>query len=198
MLDDYLKAKAELRARQRSARRALTPAFRGTAARLAAWHALAHLTWRDRQVAVFWPLADEIDTRPLLHTLHWLGAQPLLPRMTGPRAPLTFHAWTPQSVLEEARFGVLEPLASAPAGRPDLVLAPLLAFDEEGGRLGYGAGFYDATLTALAREGPRPPCVGFCFAMQKVDKVPEATHDQRLDAVVTEDGLTRLGGAVQL
>ena len=69
--------------------------------------------------------------------------------------------------------------------RPDLVIAPLLAFDRFGGRLGLGAGYYDRTLEALRAHGP-VFVVGLAFAGQEVARVPCDIHDQRLDAILTE------------
>src|SRR5688500_147452 len=94
--------KRALRRELRARRGAIAPAERAEASRRAAWHALAALPWRQRpRVALSWPLADEIDTLPLLHALHWLGAEPLLPRMRGFGRPLTFHSWDPGLELVE-------------------------------------------------------------------------------------------------
>ena len=132
-------------------------AARAAASRAAAWHALSALPWRERpRVSLFWPLADEIDTLPLLHALHWLGAEPLLPRMQGRGRPLVFHAWDPELELVEGPFQVARAAADLPPVLPEIVLAPLLAFDRSGRRLGYGAGFYDMTFAAIAAAGGPP------------------------------------------
>jgi 5-formyltetrahydrofolate cyclo-ligase len=68
---------------------------------------------------------------------------------------------------------------------PDVLLIPLLAFDGEGNRLGYGGGFYDRTIARL----PRALRIGCAFAAQELDSVPIGPYDQRLNAVVTEAGL---------
>jgi 5-formyltetrahydrofolate cyclo-ligase len=67
-----------------------------------------------------------------------------------------------------------------------VLLVPLLAFDAEGYRLGYGGGFYDRTLAALQARA-----IGIAFAGQRVDFLPRDAHDYSLDAVLTEQGLTR-------
>jgi len=71
------------------------------------------------------------------------------------------------------------------------VLTPLLAFDRDGHRLGYGGGFYDRTLDKLRRDGD-VTAIGVAFAAQRVGAIPRAGHDQCLDAVLTEDGLMRI------
>jgi 5-formyltetrahydrofolate cyclo-ligase len=186
--------KRELRRRLRERRRALDPADRAQASRDAAWHALQALPWRERpRVALFWPLADEIDTLPLLHALHWLGAEPLLPRMQGRGRPLVFHRWRPDLELVEGPFRVREPPPGLPPVLPEIVLAPLLAFDAHGNRLGYGAGFYDMTFAAISAAGSPAIRCAFCFAGQEVDEVPADVNDISLQQVVTEAGWRRLG-----
>jgi len=140
-------------------------------------------------VALSWPMGEELDTRPLLQALHWLGAVPLLPRMATRGQPLTFRAWRPDLELIAHPFGVHEPPPGLPPVLPDLVLAPLLAFDRRGGRLGYGAGFYDRTFTAIADAGGRPLRAGLCFAAQEVEEVPVDATDVPLELIVTENGL---------
>jgi 5-formyltetrahydrofolate cyclo-ligase len=134
-------------------------------------------------VAGFWPLPDEIDIRPLLTALHARGHLLALP-VTGRRGePLVFRAWEPGAPLLPGRFGTSH--AAGAMVTPDVLLIPLLAFDGEGNRLGYGGGFYDRTIARL----PRALRIGCAFAAQELDSVPIGPYDQRLNAVVTEAGL---------
>ena len=193
-MTDLGERKLLLRRTMRAQRRALDPARHAAASRSAAWHALEALPWRERRrVALFWPLVDEIDTLPLLHALHWLGAEALLPRMQGRGRPLVFHAWRPELELAEGPFGVREPPPGLPPVLPEIVLAPLLAFDARGNRLGYGAGFYDMTFSAIAEAGIRPLRAGFCFAEQERASVPVDAMDMPLDLVITEQGARSFG-----
>ncbi len=151
---------------------------------LLAGHVLA--AWRFRPsmvVAGFWPLPGEIDIRPLLLALAGRGhpvALPITPRRGN---PLTFARWRPGDTMIPERFGTVRPIGEPLV--PGLLLAPLLAFDGQCRRLGYGGGFYDRTLAAL----PGRVAIGCAFAAQRVDCVAAEAHDMRLDAVATERGL---------
>jgi 5-formyltetrahydrofolate cyclo-ligase len=137
-----------------------------------------------QSVAGFWPIGTEIDIRPLLHALHDSGHPILLP-VTPPRGqPLSFAHWRPGEAMRAERFGTVRP-TGAP-GIPDLLLVPLLAWDGQGRRLGYGGGYYDRTLAAL----PGRRAVGCAYAAQRVAEVPADEYDVPLDAVATELGLT--------
>ena len=139
-------------------------------------------------VSGFWPLGDEIDIRPLLLALHDRGNAIVLPVTPRRGEPLTFRGWQPGDVMVPERFGTMRPVGDVMV--PDMLLIPLLAFDTEGGRLGYGGGFYDRTLAGL----PGRFRLGCAFAVQKVDAVPAGPYDVRLDAVATENGIIRCGG----
>lgn len=136
-------------------------------------------------VAGTWPMKTELDPRPVMRRLEALGATLALPRVVRRGQPLTFHAWTAATRFVSSRFGVTEPEPETPVLEPDVLLVPLLAFDRTGGRLGYGGGFYDATLASL-RARRAVVAVGVCFAGLEVTAVPMEPHDQRLDAVCTE------------
>lgn len=175
-------SKPELRARMRAARAACD---QGWGVRLAG-HVLARGAVRvGAVVAGSWPLAGEIDVRPLLLALAGRGHVVALPRIAG--GGLSFHRWRPGDRLVPGRFGTLEPVGAAV--RPDLVLAPLLAFDRSGGRLGYGGGYYDRALAGLADA----LVIGCGFSVQECAAVPVEAHDRRLDAVATELGFWAVG-----
>ena len=140
-------------------------------------------------VAVYWPLGDELDPMPLLNTLHFLGHQMALPVMLGAGKPLIFRAWRPKDELQGADFGTREPSEDKHVLEPDVILAPLLAFDSSGFRLGYGGGFYDRTLEKL-RQKKSVLAYGVAYAAQEMDQVIKGPYDQPLDGIVTELGGT--------
>ena len=146
-------------------------------------------------VAGYWPLGSELDPRPILTGLHKRGIRVALP-VSGPRgSALTFRQWQPDDHMVSGRYGISEPSPDQPLLVPDHVLVPLLAFDRQGGRLGYGAGYYDRTLQALRERSGRESvrAIGLAFAVQELDEVPVDVHDQPLDWIVTEAGIMAFG-----
>ncbi|MFB9356001.1 5-formyltetrahydrofolate cyclo-ligase [Sneathiella chinensis] len=136
-------------------------------------------------VSLYWPIADEMNTRPLIYRLQEQGIRCLLPFVEGPDRPLVFREWIAGQPLEKGAFDVYAPEASAPEGVPDILVVPLLAFDGAGYRLGYGGGYYDRTLEKL-RAGKGCLAVGYAFSVQEVATVPTDGYDQPLDWIVTE------------
>ena len=130
-------------------------------------------------------MPDEIDPWPLLRLLACSGARFALPAVTQRGAPLVFRAFSDGDPLAPDAAGIPAPLSSAAELRPDLVIAPLLAFDRFGGRMGQGGGYYDRTLAVLRAQGP-VFVLGLAYAGQQVARVPMDSHDQRLEAILTE------------
>ncbi len=143
-------------------------------------------------VAGYWPIGDELDIRPLLATLAQRGVVTALPVVVEPRRPLDFRAWMPGQPLEAGAHGTWHPCANAPLVAPDCLLVPLLAFDDDGHRLGYGGGYYDRTLQALRVDRP-VLVVGVGYAAQRLAVIPHDDNDQAMDYVLTEAGLRRAG-----
>ncbi len=141
-----------------------------------------------RTVMAFWSFGSEVDTIPLLERLHAAGTRVALPRIEGRDiTPVGYSIGDPVS---ETSFGAKEPVSDrvlAPA-ELDLVVVPGVAFDREGGRVGYGAGFYDRLLPRVRED---TAAVGVAFALQVVERVPAGGVDRRVDAVVTEREVIR-------
>jgi 5-formyltetrahydrofolate cyclo-ligase len=141
--------------------------------------------WRPWIVSAFHPLPGEPDTLPLLTTLAYEGFATALPAVVGRGSPLTFRLWRPGEPTRAGAMSIREPLEEAPVVDPDLLFVPLACFDRRGHRIGYGAGYYDRTLTNLRAIKP-VHAVGVGYGVCEVDAVPYETHDQSLDAVVTD------------
>ncbi|WP_294540841.1 5-formyltetrahydrofolate cyclo-ligase [uncultured Rhodoblastus sp.] len=141
-------------------------------------------------VALYASLPVELDCAPLLNILRERGFPPLLPVAREKATPLIFRLWRPEDPLISARYGLREPSPSAPEFIPKILFAPLLGFDANGGRLGFGGGYYDATLAKLRREG-RVLAGGLCYSCQQAENIPLEKHDEKLDFVITEEALFR-------
>ena len=189
MVDEQIEeAKAALRIRARAQRTAIGPTVKAEAAHAAAAHFFEGVTLAPNEiVALYWPIREELDCRPLMVRLMDAGWKLCLPVTEGD-APLTMRLWEEGQPLYPSGFGTLAPIDSAPVVEPDVVLVPLLAFDARGTRLGYGKGYYDRTIAGMAR---RPLVVGLAFSAQQLEGLPRDTHDVPLDAVVTEAGVIR-------
>lgn len=140
---------------------------------------------KSATVAGYWPVASEMDPRPLME--HWRAAgHPLcLPYSRQRGAPLEFRPYAPGAALAPDAVGIPSPLIDAPLLLPDIIMVPLLGFDRSGGRLGNGAGFYDISLAALRAERG-VLAIGIAYAVQESADLPVETHDQPLDWVLTE------------
>jgi 5-formyltetrahydrofolate cyclo-ligase len=143
-------------------------------------------------VGLYHASGAEMDPSPMVEILLEMGWKVALPRCTRREAPVTFYLWRPGGVLTPDAVGILSPSSDARVAVPDLVLAPVVAFDANGGRLGQGGGYYDRTMASLRKLWPRLPFVGFAHAGQEVEEVPMGEHDQRLDAILTERGYRSL------
>lgn len=182
-------AKKSLRPLALAVRRQAHQALAGDAALRVRGHVLDSGA-TARVAAGYWPIGDELDVRPLLQALSDRGVAVALPVVVEPHRPLEFRAWPPGAPLEAGAHGTRHPAADAPPVRPDLLLVPLLAFDDHGHRLGYGGGYYDRTIQALRAAGP-VAVLGVAYAAQRLDAVPHDGNDQVMDGVVTELGMMR-------
>lgn len=141
-------------------------------------------------VAGYWPVGAELDPIPLLARLRQLGHTSALPYAGTAGEAMIFRAFDDDTELEFDSFDVPAPAAAAPAIRPDVVICPMLAFDQTGARLGYSAGFYGDTLRALRRDGP-VIAVGYAYQHQAVAELPTDPEEPRVDWIVTEAGAIR-------
>jgi 5-formyltetrahydrofolate cyclo-ligase len=133
-------------------------------------------------VASYMPLFSEADPAPLADAARAAGCALALPHVTTRAAPLRFLSWDLSQPLERGVFGLLQPAADAPEVSPDIILAPLLGFDDAGNRLGQGAGHYDRAFAAH----PDAWRVGIAWSVQRVAALPADPWDMPLHAIATE------------
>jgi len=193
MIDGHIEdVKAGLRVQALAARAALSPTSRAEAAAAVTQVFFDSIALKpDDVVAAYWRIRDELDCQPILVRLMDGNQTVVLPVVLGPDQPLEMRVWEQGASLYEAGFGTLAPSELAPRQEPDIILMPLLGFDSQGTRLGYGGGYYDRTL---AHMNKKPRLIGLAFAAQELDSIPRDSHDVPLDAVITEAGIRHFGG----
>jgi 5-formyltetrahydrofolate cyclo-ligase len=194
--EDILAQKRALRARMTAWRAALPAKERDAAAMAVAGIGLAFLGALENGsvISAFAPMANELRLWPLLRRLAGEGHALALPVVQGKGRALLFRAWRPGDAMAKGVWGIAEPMADKASLEPDVVIAPLLAFDACGWRLGYGGGFYDRTLHELRRR-KAPIAVGVAYDQQAVDAVPHLDYDERLEWVLTPSGAIKCTGA---
>jgi len=184
--DAALQIKAELRRAGQARRDALPAEMRKAAAEAIAARAFPLTIVPSVIVSGFMPLKSEINPLPLMRKLADAGARLALPAVAGRGKPLIMRSWQWSEPLVPGVWGIREPGPAAATVEPDIVLVPLLAFDRSGHRVGYGAGYYDLTITQL-RVSKQIAAVGIAFAAQEVETVPRTAFDAQLDLVLTEN-----------
>jgi 5,10-methenyltetrahydrofolate synthetase len=145
---------------------------------------------QGRVVSGYWPIKGEPDLRPLMADLHAAGVKIALPLVEQKAAPLIFRRWTPNTAMIRGNWNIPVPPPGADAVTPDITLAPLVGWDSEGFRLGYGGGYFDRTLAALT---PRPFTIGIGFHSARLTTIFSQPHDIPLDVILTQEGAQVLG-----
>ena len=102
---------------------------------------------------------------------------------------MSFKIWIPNEPLYVSKFGTLEPKNTNKEFIPDLIIVPLIAFDNKLNRIGYGKGYYDRKLKKIKKIKKNAICLGAAYSFQRCKKVPTNKHDFKLDYIFTERGI---------
>ena len=140
---------------------------------------------RGRIVSAYWPFRGEPDLRPLLETVAEGGGHAALPVVVEKGQPLEFHLWRAGEALARGVWNIPVP-AERRSCTPDIVLAPVVGYDAACYRLGYGGGFFDRTLAAMAMK---PLIIGVGYSRAKLATIYPQTYDIAMDLIVTEAGV---------
>jgi 5-formyltetrahydrofolate cyclo-ligase len=187
-----LGTKALLRKRMREHRDQIPPHLRAEwSQRIKGWLFDFDLFQRAKRIHLFLSFRSEVQTLLWLPELFALGKRIAVPVMGAQEQRLLLsEIRDSDSPLIPNRFGILEPsregLRPQPVNSVDLFLLPGFAFDQRGGRLGYGRGYYDRLLAEAPTTIPK---IGLAFAFQIVENIPQLPEDIRMDYIVTESGL---------
>jgi 5-formyltetrahydrofolate cyclo-ligase len=137
---------------------------------------------RGTVLGVYWPFQAEFDPRPLIDWLISHGSAVALPAVVDKRAPLEYRAWRPSDPLVDGVWNIPVP-QKREIVIPHAVLAPLVGFDRDCYRLGYGGGYFDRTLAALS---PQALAIGVGYEMSQVETIHAQSFDIPMDIIVTE------------
>lgn len=175
--------KQQIRSMIRTKKRAMTPAQIEKASRALTTLFLSLPQYQNaRSIYGYLPFNQEVDTHPLLLRALRDGKRVALPKIYGDE--MRFVWIEDLDAVQKAGIGCPEPIADGPlADDPDaLVLLPGLAFDLQGGRMGYGGGFYDRFLA-----GESHPTVALCYGFQLLPQIPLEEHDLRVTCIISTD-----------
>jgi len=172
-------------------RRKVAHAERGECASRATEHLVSYLADKGAKLVIsgYMPIRTEIDVLPAMEALHGAGHRICVPVIVRAGLPLSFREWTPDCAMVNGPFGAKVP-ESGDWLAPEVLIVPLVSFDMQGFRLGYGGGYYDRSLELLRKKKPTL-AVGYAYSGQ-MGVVPVEATDQRLDAMVTEGGVTEI------
>jgi 5-formyltetrahydrofolate cyclo-ligase len=178
----------------RAARRALPHSTRADADRAIRAHLERLSAFRSaRRIAVFLAFDGEPSLARLIAQAHRRGKRLYAPVLRG--MTMTFAELEASALMATNFFGILEPKLGAKidARKLDLVLTPLVAFDDRGTRIGVGRGYYDKCFRFLTnrKHWRRPKLVGVAYELQRVEPLPRQRWDVPLWGVVTEAGVRR-------
>lgn len=141
-----------------------------------------------KHIAGYWPVDSEMSPLPIFETAFAQQQQCYLPLIQGESKTLQFVEYKPNDALIPNRYGILEPDPNErsffPLEELDLILVPLVGFDENGHRLGMGQGYYDQTLQDLHNK--KPVIVGLAFEIQRIETLPKDEWDVALHGILTE------------
>ena len=179
-----------LRQKMNSKRRSVSPLERQRSSEAVLAH-IVGMGGRNRQpIGIYHPLGNEFDPLPLIEYLRAQLQQLALPVVANDTGPLVFRPWSVDDRLEVGAFNILVPPDKGLSVVPELLIIPLLAFNDKGARLGYGGGYYDRTLASL-RSNHAISAIGLAYDFQRVDELPVEAHDEPLDSILTPAGLKK-------
>jgi 5-formyltetrahydrofolate cyclo-ligase len=138
-------------------------------------------------LGVYWPFQAEFDPRPLIDWLIAAGSAVALPAVIDKKGPLEYRAWRPGEKLVDGVWNIPIPERRRIVA-PQAVLAPLVGFDRDCYRLGYGGGYFDRTLAALM---PRPWAIGVGFELSRLETIYPQDFDIPMELIVTEASVRR-------
>ena len=149
-----------------------------------------HFYKKKITIAGYYPSNYEVNILSFLEKVSKKKFKVALPVINS-SGGMSFRSWIFKEPLYVNKFGILEPKSSKKKIIPDLIMVPLVAFDNRLNRLGYGKGYYDRSLKKINKIKKNAISLGIAYSFQKCQKIPTNKHDFKLDYIFTEKGIIK-------
>jgi 5-formyltetrahydrofolate cyclo-ligase len=180
-------SKQELRKHYKNLRNQVAPEYQKVAKESAMKIFLENIPFTDKSIiSGYYPTNNELSPQPLLEYFSSKKITTALPVIIVKDSPLEFQNWSVgEALFESPFFKIQQPNNQVVI--PDIIIVPLLAFDKNKHRLGYGGGFYDRTLQQLKSAGHKFISVGYAYSFQEINFLPTHDGDKQLDYIITDE-----------
>ena len=146
-----------------------------------------------KYVSLYYPMHNEISPFGFIKYFNLNKFKLTLPVVKAQSRSLLFKEWDLKDKLKRGKLGNLEPFYNASAFLPQLIIVPMLMFDKNLNRLGYGGGYYDKSINELKKHFTREKkdfvTIGLAYSLQETKSIPHEAHDEQLDFIITEKKL---------
>ena len=143
-----------------------------------------------KEVGLYYPVFNEISPLLFIEYFKDNDITTALPVVDSNSSSMVFKKWFKKEKLQKSHIGTYEPLRTNKTILPQIIVVPMLMFDRKLNRLGYGAGYYDKSISTLKRYFDKKQknfiTIGLAYSEQETKTIPYESHDQRLDFIVTE------------
>lgn len=140
-----------------------------------------------KRLGFYYPINYELDIISIISKINIKGLKSFLP-VVEKNNKMSFREWKRNEPFFVNRFGILEPNKKNRKAKPEVILVPLLAFDRNKNRLGYGRGFYDRFLNQISNQ-INLISIGIAFSFQETKRIPLEKHDKKLNFIITEKSM---------
>ncbi len=186
--------KQNIRKQYIALRNAISDERRKIAAQKAARNFINNFTLKNEDIiAAYYPIGSELDIRPLIKILRKKNLRLCLPTVVKKDNALIFRHWKEGAKLTKDLYNIPTPDENSEQLEPNIIITPLIAFDKNGNRLGYGKGYYDRTIANMQK---RALIIGYAYAMQEVENIKYQQHDKGLDYLVSEKEVRRFNANI--
>ena len=146
-----------------------------------------------KYVSLYYPMHNEISPFGFIKYFNLNNFKLTLPFVRAQSRSLLFKKWDLKDNLKRGKLGNLEPFYNASDFLPQLIIVPMLMFDKNLNRLGYGGGYYDKSINELKKHFTREKkdfvTIGLAYSLQETKSIPHEAHDEQLDFIITEKKL---------